>query len=116
LSRSQRAGKVRYDLALRDGAGKTHIFYGVADDAMDTRWKELIQATMPPADNEPTELPADSTDSASTAPVSEQAGGVAEGDIVQPTRADAEASTFADTPVAESPLVSDNPPVPETQS
>jgi Putative DNA-binding domain len=48
LSRSQRAGKVRYDLALRDGAGKVHIFYGVADDATDNRWKELIMAIMPP--------------------------------------------------------------------
>lgn len=52
LSRSQRAGKVRYDIALRDGNGKVHIFYGVADDAMDPRWKELIQATMPPFQEE----------------------------------------------------------------
>jgi hypothetical protein len=48
LSRSQRAGKVRYDIALMDDA-KVHIFYGVSEDTMDTRWKELIQAIMPPA-------------------------------------------------------------------
>jgi hypothetical protein len=52
LSRSNRAGKVRYDIALRDGNGKVHIFYGVADDAMDARWKELIQTTMPPTEEE----------------------------------------------------------------
>jgi hypothetical protein len=58
LSRSQRAGKVRYDLALRDNSGKVHIFYGVADDGLDASWKELIQATMPPAE-EPPALPVD---------------------------------------------------------
>ena len=47
LSRSVRAGKVRYDLALRDPAGKAHIYYGASDDAIDTRWKEMIQAAMP---------------------------------------------------------------------
>lgn len=47
LSRSVRAGKVRYDLALRDSTGKAHIYYGASDDAIDARWKELIKATMP---------------------------------------------------------------------
>ena len=47
LSRSVRAGKVRYDLALRDPAGKAHIYYGASDDAIDARWKEMIQAAMP---------------------------------------------------------------------
>lgn len=57
LSRSQRAGKVRYDLALRDATGKVVIFYGVSDDGMDARWKDLVQATMPPAPEPPPQLP-----------------------------------------------------------
>ncbi len=53
LSRSQRAGKTRFDVALRDANGKVHIFYGVSDDGMDNSWRDLIQATMPAVVDEP---------------------------------------------------------------
>jgi hypothetical protein len=39
----RRAGKVRYDLALREGNGKTRIFYGVTDDGMEGRWAAFVQ-------------------------------------------------------------------------
>lgn len=67
LSRSQRAGKVRYDLALRDTNRKVHIFYGVSDDGLDNAWKELIRATMPPAEEMPAS-PAEPTPDATLAP------------------------------------------------
>jgi hypothetical protein len=38
----RRAGKVRYDLALREGE-KTRIFYGVTDDGMDGAWAQFVQ-------------------------------------------------------------------------
>jgi hypothetical protein len=38
----KRAGKVRYDLALRDSSG-TRIFYGVTEDGMEGPWEALIQ-------------------------------------------------------------------------
>lgn len=102
LSRSQRAGKVRYDIVLRDNAGKVHIFYGVADDAMDSRWKELIQATMPPLEAEPSRAPASAPNEAQeTNP-----------DIAPVIDTGAESTP----PVAESAPLSDNTPVSETQS
>jgi hypothetical protein len=39
----RRAGKVRYDLALRGEDGKIRIFYGVTDDGMEGRWAEFVQ-------------------------------------------------------------------------
>lgn len=38
----RRAGKVRYDLALREGE-KIRIFYGVTDDGMDGAWAQFVQ-------------------------------------------------------------------------
>jgi hypothetical protein len=104
LSRSQRAGKVRYDLALRDAAGKVHIFYGVADDAIDSRWKELIVAIMPPV---PEPAPAEATGAESApAPIPTPA------DILEP-----ETPTAAEiTPVAESRPEGDNTSISESES
>lgn len=42
LSRAFRAGKMRYDLALKSSDGTSYIFYGVAEDGMDEAWKQLI--------------------------------------------------------------------------
>jgi len=42
LSRAFRAGKMRYDLALKSSDGTPYIFYGVAEDGMDAAWKQLI--------------------------------------------------------------------------
>jgi hypothetical protein len=119
LSRSQRAGKVRYDLALRDSAGKVHIFYGVADDAIDNRWKELIMAVMPPPPEPVAEPPSleqvpspepgsmEATVAEATATVmdvpTEQAG--------EPVPAKPEEAA----PVAESRPEGDNTPVSESQ-
>ena len=42
LVRSEkRAGKLRYDLALREG-DKTRIFYGVTEDGMDGAWSTFL--------------------------------------------------------------------------
>jgi hypothetical protein len=38
----KRAGKVRYDLARREGAN-LRVFYGVTDDGMDGEWAALVQ-------------------------------------------------------------------------
>lgn len=38
----KRAGKMRYDLALREGA-KTRIFYGVTEDGMEGPWSAFLQ-------------------------------------------------------------------------
>lgn len=38
----KRAGKVRYDLALRE-SGATRVFYGVTEDGMEGRWSAFIQ-------------------------------------------------------------------------
>jgi len=42
LAREMRAGKMRSDLAVRDADGKVTVFYGVTDDGLDERWRELI--------------------------------------------------------------------------
>lgn len=39
----RRAGKVRYDLALRAENGKVRIFYGVTEDGMEGRWATFVQ-------------------------------------------------------------------------
>lgn len=49
LSRAFRAGKMRYDLALKSSDGTVYIFYGVAEDGMDAAWKQLIAEEQPPA-------------------------------------------------------------------
>jgi hypothetical protein len=110
LSRSQRAGKVRYDLALRDANGKVHIFYGVSDDGLDSNWKELIQAVMPPIEESP-QQPAMLMSEAEAAPA-ETIPGIAE---LQETIPFAPANTFMSpdaAPVGE-PVAEDNS-APET--
>ncbi len=49
LSRAFRAGKMRYDLALKSSDGTACIFYGVAEDGMDAAWKQLIAEDQAPA-------------------------------------------------------------------
>lgn len=44
LTREMRAGKMRSDLAIRDAGGKVVVFYGVTDEGLDERWRELIAA------------------------------------------------------------------------
>lgn len=39
----RRAGKVRYDLALRGEDGKVRIFYGVTEDGMEGPWAAFVQ-------------------------------------------------------------------------
>jgi hypothetical protein len=39
----RRAGKVRYDLALRTDDGKVRIFYGVTEDGMEGPWAAFVQ-------------------------------------------------------------------------
>ncbi|MCS7054701.1 MAG: putative DNA binding domain-containing protein [Thermoflexales bacterium] len=68
LAREMRAGKMRSDLAMRDANGKVVVFYGVTDDGLDERWRELIaafgarngmaaQSPAPPADGAPPASP-----------------------------------------------------------
>ena len=104
LSRSQRAGKVRYDLALRDAAGRVHIFFGVADDAIDSRWKELIQLLMPP---EPTSS-ADASAPSESPEMPASAQPYAESEVAEPAPAD-------QVPVADPQPVADNTPVTQSQ-
>ncbi len=39
---SKRAGKIRYDLALREN-GQVRVFYGVTDDGMEGAWAQFVQ-------------------------------------------------------------------------
>ncbi|MCS7060696.1 MAG: putative DNA binding domain-containing protein [Anaerolineae bacterium] len=58
LSRAFRAGKMRYDLALKASDGVRYIFYGVAEDGMDADWKRLIaegQTATPPESGSPSD-------------------------------------------------------------
>ena len=47
LASSERAGKMRYDLALREADGLAHVFYGVIEDGMDEAWQALVGADRP---------------------------------------------------------------------
>jgi hypothetical protein len=47
-----RAGRTRYDIALRDELGRTHVFYGVIDEGLDDNWRELIANFKPQLDEE----------------------------------------------------------------
>ena len=47
LASSERAGKMRYDLALREADGLAHVFYGVIEDGMDEAWRALVGADRP---------------------------------------------------------------------
>jgi hypothetical protein len=42
LHMEKRAGKLRYDLALREN-GSVRVFYGVTEDGMEGRWADFIQ-------------------------------------------------------------------------
>ena len=42
ISSEKRAGKVRYDLALREN-GNIRVFYGVTEDGMEGKWAEFAQ-------------------------------------------------------------------------
>ena len=42
LAGGVRAGKTRYDLAMRDEKGATFVFYGVMQEGLDEGWKTLI--------------------------------------------------------------------------
>ena len=42
LNKAHRAGKMRYDIALRSRDGTAYIFYGVAEDGMDAVWRGLV--------------------------------------------------------------------------
>lgn len=43
VTASKRAGKLRYDLALREN-GDVRVFYGVTDDGMEGAWAQFVQA------------------------------------------------------------------------
>ena len=42
LNRSQRGGKMRYDVAMRDTEDRVRVFYGVTDDGLNETWRPLI--------------------------------------------------------------------------
>ena len=48
LKASERAGKVRYDLAQRDSTGALHVYYGVTDDGIHGIWKDLVESITTP--------------------------------------------------------------------
>ena len=47
LNKAFRAGKMRYDLAMRAADGAGYIFYGVAEDGMDAAWRQLLNRDQP---------------------------------------------------------------------
>ncbi|BCX05297.1 MAG: hypothetical protein KatS3mg053_3235 [Candidatus Roseilinea sp.] len=67
LTREMRAGKMRSDLAIRDASGKVVVFYGVTDDGLDERWRELI-AAFSARSGAAAEAPASPSNGASEAP------------------------------------------------
>jgi len=42
LNRSDRSGRVRYDLAVRDVHGKPHIIFGVLTEGLDESWRDML--------------------------------------------------------------------------
>lgn len=42
LTRSQRGGKMRYDVAMRDTENRVRVFYGVTDDGLNETWKSIV--------------------------------------------------------------------------
>jgi len=42
LTRSQRGGKMRYDVAMRDAENRVRVFYGVTDDGLNETWKSIV--------------------------------------------------------------------------
>ena len=42
VNNERRAGKVRYDLALREN-GDVRIFYGVTEDGMEGKWAVFVK-------------------------------------------------------------------------
>ncbi len=47
ISASQRAGAIRYDLALREPDGTLRVFYGVTDDGVHGEWQKVIDLAGP---------------------------------------------------------------------
>jgi hypothetical protein len=44
VTKALRAGRMRYDLAMRDAQGNVRVFYGVTDDGLSDVWRQLVQA------------------------------------------------------------------------
>jgi PHP family Zn ribbon phosphoesterase len=44
LKEYKRAGKQRYDLVQRDSSGDLHVYYGVTDEGIHGRWRELLDS------------------------------------------------------------------------
>ncbi len=42
LKKYKRAGRLRYDLVQRDSNGDLHVYYGVTDEGIHGRWRELL--------------------------------------------------------------------------
>ncbi len=47
-----RANKIRYDLAQKDRDGRIHVYYGVTENGMGERWKELVKANLAVSEQE----------------------------------------------------------------
>jgi hypothetical protein len=50
VTKALRAGRMRYDLAMRDTQGNVRIFFGVTDDGLSDAWKQLVNAHIGPND------------------------------------------------------------------
>ncbi len=61
LSSSERAGKMRYDLALREADGTPHVFYGVVEEGLDEAWRALVSTGDPVAPAGPESEPESAT-------------------------------------------------------
>jgi hypothetical protein len=44
VSKAMRAGRMRYDLAMRDAQGNVRVFFGVTDDGLSDEWRQLVVA------------------------------------------------------------------------
>lgn len=106
LKASERAGKVRYDLAQRDSTGALHVYYGVTDDGIHGIWKDLVESITTPLAIESDE------DETVTAPaIMTDELGAAEADLAT-TRAAIDAGTEADLATTRAPAdaVTDSAP------